>query len=143
MAQTRGLSIGLNPKVKTSKTKTKVQKRAYEKAGRRAESLACWYLRLKGYRILSRRFKTKAGEIDIIAARAKVIAIVEVKQRATLVAAKDSVGYQSQKRIMKTAEIFVNSRRNLQGQDYDLRFDIIHIIGRWRVVHMKNAFRGY
>ncbi|MCR4283578.1 MAG: YraN family protein, partial [Bauldia sp.] len=41
-------------------------RRAAEKRGRRAETLAAWLLRLKGYRVLARRYKTPAGEIDLI-----------------------------------------------------------------------------
>jgi len=123
--------------------KTKPQRQSYERAGRRAESLASWYLRLKGYRILARRYKTKDGEIDIAAAKGKVIAIVEVKQRASIDAARASVGYKSEQRIMNTAEIFLNRRQDLQGTDYDLRFDIVYNIGRWRIHHIKNAFQGY
>lgn len=61
-----------------------MSKQTYEKAGRRAETLAVWYLRAKGYSIVERRYKTKTGEIDIIA-------IVEVKQRATQEAAEASL----------------------------------------------------
>jgi len=52
MAETRCLSIGFKAEMTPRKTKSKAQRQAYEKAGRRAENLACLYLRLKGYRIL-------------------------------------------------------------------------------------------
>ena len=52
-----------------------------EAQGRRGEWLAAWYLRLKGWRILARRFKTARGEIDLIARRGRVVAFVEVKWR--------------------------------------------------------------
>ncbi len=62
---------------------TAARKRA-ESRGRRAETLAVWYLRLKGYRILARRAKTPHGEIDIIARQGDSLIFVEVKARATL-----------------------------------------------------------
>lgn len=52
-----------------------------EAQGRRGESLAAWFLRLKGWRIVARRVKTPRGEIDLVARRGKVVAFVEVKWR--------------------------------------------------------------
>lgn len=124
-------------------TKTKAQKQAYEKAGRRAENLACLYLRLKGYRILERRFKVREGEVDIIARKGKVIAMVEVKQRATDIAAENSVTFENQSRLMDAAEIYINRQRDLRGTDFELRFDFLYVIGRWKVRHITSAFQGY
>jgi putative endonuclease len=50
--------------------------------GRRGETLAVWYLRLTGWRILAQRVKTRRGEIDIVARRGRTLAFVEVKWRA-------------------------------------------------------------
>lgn len=124
-------------------TKTKAQKQAYEKAGRRAENLACLYLCLKGYRILERRFKVREGEVDIIARKGKVIAMVEVKQRATDIAAESSVTFENQSRLMDAAEIYINRQRDLRGTDFELRFDFLYVIGRWKVRHITSAFQGY
>lgn len=129
--------------MKTSRSKTKAQKQSYEKAGRRAENLACAYLRLKGYRILERRFKVRQGEVDIIARRGKIIAMVEVKQRASEEAAQGSVSYENQHRLMDAAEIYINQSRNLQGTDFELRYDFLYVIGRWKVQHITNAFQGH
>lgn len=49
--------------------------------GRRGETLAAWYLRLKGYRIVATRVKTPVGEIDLIARRFGTTAFIEVKAR--------------------------------------------------------------
>lgn len=122
---------------------TKRQKQSYEKAGRRAESLACLYLRLKGYRILERRFKVRQGEVDIIARKGKAIAMIEVKQRATVIAAENSVSFQNQTRLMDAAEIYINQSRELEGSDFELRYDFFYIIGRWKIRHITNAFQGY
>jgi putative endonuclease len=54
-----------------------------EKRGRGAETLACWYLRLKGWRILARRARVPGGEVDIVARRGRIVAFVEVKARPT------------------------------------------------------------
>lgn len=123
--------------------KTKAEKQAYEKAGRRAENLACLYLRLKGYRILERRFKVRGGEVDIIAERGKIIAMIEVKQRASEAAAEMSVSFENQTRLMDAAEIYLNQSRKLQGTDFELRYDFLYVIGRWKIRHITNAFQGY
>jgi len=127
--------------MKTSKTKA--QKQAYEKAGRRAENLACLYLRLKGYQILERRFKVRQGEVDIIVRKGKIIAMVEVKQRSSEDAAQDSVSYENQTRLMDAAEIYINQSCELQDIDFELRYDFLYVIGRWKIRHITNAFQGH
>ena len=138
MAQARCLSVGAQAEMKT-----KAEKQAYEKAGRRAENLACLYLRLKGYRILERRFKVKGGEVDIIARRGAVIAMVEVKQRKSHAAAEMSVSFENQSRLMDAAEIYINRERSLHGTDFELRYDFLYVIGRWKIRHITNAFQGH
>ncbi|MBV7255264.1 YraN family protein [Pacificimonas sp. WHA3] len=54
---------------------------AAEQRGRRAETLAGWWLRLKGYRILGARVRVRGGEIDLVAQRGRTIVFVEVKAR--------------------------------------------------------------
>lgn len=123
--------------------KTLAEKRAYEKAGHRAETLACLYLRLKGYRILERRFKVRQGEVDIIARKGDIIAMIEVKQRASQKAAENSVSYENQSRLMDAAEIYINGQRHLSGTAFELRYDFLYVIGRWKIQHIPNAFQAY
>jgi Uncharacterised protein family UPF0102 len=52
--------------------------------GIRAERVAVGLLRLKGYRILARRYQVREGEIDIVARRGDTVAFVEVKVRPSL-----------------------------------------------------------
>ncbi len=52
-----------------------------ERRGRQGETLAAWYLRLTGWRILAQRVKTARGEVDIVARRGRVLCFVEVKWR--------------------------------------------------------------
>lgn len=89
------------------KSKKAKRQRAH-KRGLAAETWAAWYLRLTGWRILKRRYKTKAGEIDLIAKKRKTVAFVEVKARKTRDAALEAVTPASQKRIAKAAKIFVS-----------------------------------
>ena len=58
-------------------------RRTAEASGRRGERLAGWWLRRRARRILDRRVRTPAGEVDIVARRGNLIAFVEVKMRKT------------------------------------------------------------
>lgn len=80
----------------------KARRRAYDR-GLRAEWLAVMVLRLKGYRILARRYTAPGGEIDIVAARGAVVAFVEVKHRAALTAARTAITEQKRQRISRAA----------------------------------------
>ena len=55
---------------------------AAEQRGRRGETIAAWFLRLKGWRIVGKRLKTARGEVDLVARRGTTVAFVEVKWRA-------------------------------------------------------------
>ncbi len=59
-------------------------RRKNDKKGRRAETIAALFLQVKGYRILARRVRTAAGEIDLVATKDATLVFVEVKARATL-----------------------------------------------------------
>lgn len=60
------------------------ERRRRDRKGRRAETVAAWFLVAKGYRILARRVRTRAGEIDIVARHRDSLVFVEVKARTTL-----------------------------------------------------------
>lgn len=49
-----------------------------ERRGRQAETIAGWWLRLKGYRIVGRRVRCARGEVDLVARRGRTVAFVEV-----------------------------------------------------------------
>ena len=109
--------------------------RRYGQAGERLAALA---LRLKGYRILARNYRTRLGEIDIIARKGDVVAIVEVKARGDLASAADAVGYKARRRIEQAAHHWLATRRD--ANRLSLRFDII-AVRPWRwPVHLENAF---
>src|SRR5258708_21445973 len=71
--------------------------------GLSAESRAAAYLVAKGYRIAARRFRSPVGEVDIVARRGRVLVFVEVKARATLDAAAESLQTRQQRRIAAAA----------------------------------------
>ena len=86
------------------------QREAAEARGRRAEALAAWWLRAKGYSILARRVKLPVGEIDLVAEKRGVIAFIEVKERATLEDAMGAVTPGAWRRIARAAETWMAQR---------------------------------
>jgi len=104
-----------------------------------AETLASWGLQLRGYRILARRYKTRGGEIDLIACRGRVLAFVEVKARGNLPAALEAVSPRAQQRIAQAARYFI--AQNAALADYEMRFDLIALAPPFYWKHLDNAFR--
>ena len=109
-----------------------------QRHGRTTEALAALALRLKGYRILARNYKTKAGEIDIIAAKGDLVAIVEVKARRDMTGSVDAVGLKSRQRIKTAANWWLAGRKD--AHVLSLRFDIV-AVQPWKwPVHLEDAF---
>ncbi|MHA1559969.1 MAG: YraN family protein, partial [Alphaproteobacteria bacterium] len=99
------------------------RRRDAEKRGRSAERVAAWYLRLKGYGILARRFRGPIGEIDLVARRFGTLAFVEVKARADGDAGLEAVGPKARARIARAAEAWLSRYPAAAGMN--LRFDVI------------------
>lgn len=102
--------------------------------------MAAWALRLKGFRILERRYRTKLGEIDLIARRGDLVLIVEVKARRTLVEAMEAIARESERRIEGAADLWL-ARQPDYGR-LSVRFDMVAVLPwRWPV-HVENIFQG-
>ena len=113
-------------------------RRRRERRGRGAEALAALLLTIKGYRIVARRVRTPAGEIDLIARRRGVVAFVEVKARGTMAEAAQSISRRQRARIVRAAAHFLAGRPDLAAGT--ARFDAVlvargrlprHIISAW------------
>src|SRR6478672_4577458 len=102
-----------------------MNRQAAEKRGRGAETLACWYLRLKGWRILARRARVPGGEVDIVARRASTLAFVEVKARAAAESAALSLDEWRLRRVAFAAERL--APRYTRAGD-DIRIDALFIV---------------
>ena len=106
--------------------------------GHRSEALAALALRLKGWRIVAQRYRSPLGEIDLIARRGDLVAMVEVKARQTLTEAMDAVSPSAQKRIMGSADLWLSRQKD--AAKLSIRFDIIAVLPwRWPV-HIERAF---
>jgi putative endonuclease len=103
-----------------------------------AESRAAAWLIGKGFRILARRWKSPLGEIDIIAARRHLLVFVEVKARAKLDDAAESVTERQKQRIAAAAEIWL--ARNPKLHFEDIRFDAILVAPGKLPRHIPGAF---
>lgn len=113
------------------------RRRARWRWGHRSEALACALLVGKGYRILARRYRTPAGEIDIVAKRGNRVAFVEVKNRATLEDAQAAVSSRQSARIHRAADLWL--ARHPGDQSRDLGFDVVFILPwRWPV-HLRDV----
>ncbi|MDR7028247.1 YraN family protein [Rhizobium rosettiformans] len=109
-----------------------------ERLGRWSEYRAALALLLKGYRIVALRYKTKAGEVDIIARRGDLVIFVEVKARRDLRAGVDAVSYTAERRIENAADHWL--RRQSDATRLSLRHDII-VVRPWRwPTHFEGAF---
>ena len=110
-----------------------------EKRGRGAETLACWYLRLKGWQILARRARVAGGEVDIVARRGRILAFVEVKARATEEAAAMALDGWRLRRVAVAAERL--APRYMRDGD-DLRIDALFIVPRRWPKHLANVWQA-
>ena len=103
-----------------------------------AEYIAAVFLMLKGYRILALRYKTKLGEVDIIARKGDLAVFVEVKARADEMGAVNAVSYASQNRIRAASDLWLARQR-----DYAIlsqRYDIVAVLPGKLPRHFPDAF---
>jgi len=121
---------------------TRRRKRA-ELWGRWAEYFAIWWLRAKGYRLLEHRARTAAGEIDLVMRRGEFLVFIEVKARANIESARDSLTKRQRDRIIRSASLW---RARYSGySDLHFRYDMVLVAGwRWPV-HERAAWipEGY
>ena len=110
--------------------------------GKEGEDRAVSYLVSKGFRIIDRNWRTKRGEIDIIAVKNDVLVFVEVKTlpNGTLDMIQRELNYQKRERILKTSKRFLLKHREYNNSY--VRFDVIVIDmpGLEPVYHIENAF---
>ena len=116
-----------------------MNRRQAERRGRGAETLACWYLRLKGWRILARRARVAGGEVDIVARRGRTLAFVEVKARASEAAAAFALDDWRLRRVAVAAERL--TPRYMRDGD-DVRIDALFIVPRRWPKHLANVWQG-
>lgn len=112
---------------------------AAEQRGRRGETLAAWYLRFKGWRIVGRRVKTPRGEVDLIARRGRTVVFVEVKWRRTGADLALALDAWRLRRVVAAAEVLI-PRYASEGED--VRIDAILLAPGCWPVWIRNASQG-
>jgi putative endonuclease len=109
-----------------------------ERQGRRGETLAAWYLWLAGWRILAKRQRIGAGEVDLVARKGRTVAFIEVKWRSTGAALDQAIDARRLRRVARAAEAL--APRFAKAGD-DLRIDVILLApGHWPR-HMANVWQ--
>jgi putative endonuclease len=116
-----------------------MNRKVAEKRGRRAETLAAWWLRLHGWRIVGQRVRNPRGEVDLIARRGKTLALVEVKARVKEADLATAIDAYRLRRVAAAAESMVH----IYGKDaQDIRIDVI-LVAPWRLPrHLVGVWHG-
>jgi|SRR5579862_3705166 len=110
-----------------------------QRRGTFAEALCRWHLRLRGWRIIAADWRCPSGEIDILARRGGVLAIIEVKSRRDLASAALAVLPRQRRRIARAASAFLLMRPDLA--ELALRFDVMLVRPLRPPRHLPDAWR--
>ena len=109
-------------------------------AGRRSEVIAALWLMAKGYRILGFRLRTPQAEIDLLAIRGRVLAVVEVKRRTHLAAALEAVTFDQRERLRRAGASLAARRPSLGGAA--VRLDLMALAPGRLPMHIPDAWKG-
>ena len=108
--------------------------------GRIAEHLCRWHLRLRGWRILACDWRCAAGEIDILARRRDVLAVIEVKSRSDFAIGAAALLPRQRRRIARAAEAFIAMHPDLAAMT--VRFDVMVVQPRRLPRHLPGSWRS-
>ena len=114
-------------------------RKAAENRGREGERRAAWWLWLRGWRILDRRVRTPAGEVDLVVRKGRLVVFVEVKTRATDAELDFAIDERRLARVAAAAE-YLMPRYTVPGDD--IRVDVILIAPGKLPRHIENAWMG-
>jgi putative endonuclease len=112
--------------------------RAYAR-GVAAEAAACAVLERDGWTVLGRRVRTEAGELDVLAEKAGLLAIIEVKARRTLADAAAALSPRQRARLLGAADIVLAAHPSWGANG--VRFDLLMVDGAGSVRRIADAFR--
>jgi putative endonuclease len=114
------------------------ERRRAERRGHFAEYAAALFLLVKGYRIIAIRFRTEAGEIDLIARKGDLAVFVEVKARVGEREAADAVTVTAQRRIRAASDIWLSRRTD--AMRLSQRYDVVAVLPGRLPRHFPDAF---
>jgi putative endonuclease len=101
---------------------TTLKRQAADAAGRRGETYAAAWLERRGWEVLAKRVKTKAGEVDLVVRRPGLVAFVEVKVRKTEAELDHAIDEHRLARVAAAAELLMGEYA--QAGD-DIRVDVM------------------
>ncbi len=110
------------------------------RSGVAAEDHACAALEADGWTILGRRMRTEAGEVDAVAEKAGLLAIIEVKHRPRLADAAAALTVRQQARLLGACDIILAAHPDWGSSG--VRFDVLLVDRTGRVRRVADAFRG-
>ncbi len=126
----------------------KILKRLFTPSAKRClgvagEKEAERFLKKKGYRIIARNYRTRHGEIDLIALDGDTLVFVEVKTRGSdnFGLPQEAVDRRKRAHITKVSKYFLAENHGFK--DHNVRFDVVGLTvegGILRVEHISNAF---
>ena len=119
-------------------TDHRLRRRKAERRGHVAEYVAALLLLVKGYRILALRYRTKPGEIDLIARKGELVVFVEVKARIGEREAVDTVSFTAQRRIRAASDVWLSHRRD--ASRLSQRYDVVAVLPGQFPRHFPDAF---
>ena len=121
------------------------KKKSTRQVGNEGEDRACVFLSENGFSVVERNFRTRSGEIDIIAKKDDVLVFVEVKAlpNGNADTLAHELDLRKQRKIIKTAYFFLSKHR--EYNDSKIRFDVIVIDmpGFTPVYHIQDAFSEF
>lgn len=113
--------------------------------GNYGENLSSEFLKRNGYSILSRNFRNKCGEIDIICKKDDLIIFVEIKSRysSSYGHPTEAITYSKQKQIIKLCKFYICINNLI---NYNFRFDVVEVFlnknnNHYSINHITDAFR--
>lgn len=114
---------------------------AHNEFGKLGEEMATKYLMGKGYDIRSRNYRFQKAEIDIVAQKGNILAVVEVKSRSSneLQEISETINQKKKGLLVSAADHYVTEK----DLDVDVRFDIITILKTgqdFEITHVEDAF---
>ena len=118
--------------------RTTLARQAADAEGRRGETYAAAWLERRGWTVLDRRVKTKAGEVDLVVRRPGLVAFVEVKVRRAVADLDHAIDEVRLARVAAAAELL--AERFVEAGD-DLRVDVLLLAPGALPRHIENAWQ--
>lgn len=116
-----------------------MNRQAAERRGRMGETIAAWWLRLHGWRILASRVKLRVGEVDLVAKRGGTVAFIEVKARSRSEDLDTAIDAYRLRRVASAANALAVK---YAPNDEDIRIDVILIAPFALPRHLTNVWHG-